>query len=64
MPQRQCTTRVRYPGRGLTEARTLMTLLSARTWLMLTLLPDGPVLPAQLLPRNQGQRPPAAPARP
>ena len=42
-----------------------MTLLSARTWLMLTHLPEGPVLPAQLLPRGQSQLsgPPPAPAR-
>ena len=31
LPQRQCSTRVRHPSRGLIQARTLMTLLSART---------------------------------
>ena len=62
MPQRQCSTRVRHPARGLMEARILMTLPSARTWLMLTQLPGSPVLPAQLLPRDHAQlsRPPPA----
>jgi hypothetical protein len=31
LPQRQCSTRVRHPSRGLIQARTLMPLLSART---------------------------------
>jgi hypothetical protein len=32
LPQRQCSTWVRHPSRGLIETRTLMILLSTRTW--------------------------------
>jgi transcriptional regulator with XRE-family HTH domain len=35
LPQRQITTRLRPPRRGVTEACTLMTPLSPRTWLLL-----------------------------
>jgi transcriptional regulator with XRE-family HTH domain len=53
LPRRQSTTRVRYPGRGVIEARTLMAPLSPRTWLMLTWLPEGLQPPG----RSQAQAP-------
>lgn len=65
MPQRQCTTRVRYPGRGQIEARTLMTLLSARTWLMLAQMPWGlPPLARLLAPAPGATLRPSASTRP
>jgi transcriptional regulator with XRE-family HTH domain len=51
LPPRQSTTRMRYPGQGVIDARTLMAPLSPRTWLMLTWLPEGLQPPGRSQPQ-------------
>ena len=62
IPRRQTSVRLRYPGRGLIEARALMSPLSARVRLVLTLLPEGLPPPAQLLTASLRRGPPGRPS--
>lgn len=60
LPLRQSTTRVRYPGRGVIETRTLMTELSPQTWMMMAVPPVG-LGPPRRLTEGTRAEPPAGP---